>query len=150
MTVVIHLHYISQLTLLSVIIKYVRLILDGSQLLLPRTLCHLPHPPMASHLRYYYTHPAPLSLIPQLIAGGIIFSFFDVARRIGIEEALKREEANEFNKQLRKDEKNYDLWHQLISEAKINTITNIKIQFNPNWHPWLPIGMPSPQEEVSR
>jgi len=44
-----------------------------------------------------------------LIAGGILFSLFDVARRIGIEEALKKEEANEFNKQLRKDEKNYDL-----------------------------------------
>ena len=43
------------------------------------------------------------------MAGGILFSLFDVARRIGIEEALKKEEANEFNKQLRKDEKNYDL-----------------------------------------
>ena len=53
--------------------------------------------------------PAPLSLLPQLITGGILFSLLDVARRIGIEEALKREEADEFNKQLRKDEKNYDL-----------------------------------------
>jgi hypothetical protein len=41
--------------------------------------------------------------------GGILFSLFDVLRRIGIEEALKIEEANEFNKQLRKDDKHYDL-----------------------------------------
>jgi hypothetical protein len=48
-------------------------------------------------------------LLPQLFLGGIIFSFIDVARRIGIEEALKVEEANEFNKQLRKDDRHYDL-----------------------------------------
>jgi hypothetical protein len=64
---------------------------------------------MASYFWYHNYHSAPLSLIPQLIAGGIVFSFIDVARRIGIEEALKVEEANEFNKQLRKDDRHYDL-----------------------------------------
>ena len=34
---------------------------------------------------------APLSLIPQLIGGGIFFSLVDVLRRVGIEEALKIE-----------------------------------------------------------
>jgi hypothetical protein len=34
-------------------------------------------------------YAAPLSLVPQLIFGGIFFSLFDVVRRIGIEEALK-------------------------------------------------------------
>lgn len=33
---------------------------------------------------------APLTLIPQLIAGGVFWSFVDVGRRIGIEEGLKR------------------------------------------------------------
>lgn len=33
----------------------------------------------------------------------------DVLSRIGIEEALKIEEANEFNKELRKDDRNYGL-----------------------------------------
>mgnify|MGYP007086765061 FL=1 len=51
----------------------------------------------------------PLSLIPQLIACGVGFSFFDVARRIGIEEMLKVGETKEFTKQLRKDERHYDL-----------------------------------------
>jgi hypothetical protein len=32
---------------------------------------------------------APLSLVPQLVFGGLAFSLFDVIRRIGIEEALK-------------------------------------------------------------
>jgi hypothetical protein len=36
-------------------------------------------------------------------------SFFDVYRRIALEESLKLEEANEFNKQLRKDDRHYDL-----------------------------------------
>jgi hypothetical protein len=38
-----------------------------------------------------------------------LFSLLDVVRRIGIEEALKIEETNEFNKQLRKDDKHYEL-----------------------------------------
>lgn len=51
----------------------------------------------------------PLSLFPQLIGSGIFFSGLDLARRIGIEEALKRSEVNEFNKQLRKDDKHYNI-----------------------------------------
>ena len=64
---------------------------------------------MATHLRYHLIHAAPLTLFPHLIAGGIVFSLIDVLRRIGIEEALKVEEVNEFNKELRKDDRNYEL-----------------------------------------
>ena len=54
-------------------------------------------------------HSEPLSLFPQLIGSGIFFMGLDLMRRIGIEECLKREEANEFNKQLRKDDKHYNI-----------------------------------------
>jgi hypothetical protein len=64
---------------------------------------------MACFLSYHFTYLVPLTLAPQLITGGIVFSLFDVMRRIGIEENLKLEEANEFNKQLRKDDRHYDL-----------------------------------------
>jgi hypothetical protein len=64
---------------------------------------------MAPHFLYTISHSAPLTLVPQLLAGGLIWSFIDVARRVAVEEGLKKEEANEFNKQLRKDDRHYDL-----------------------------------------
>lgn len=64
---------------------------------------------MASDRRYLAWHSAPLALIPQVIGMGLTFSLMDVLRRLAIEELLKKEEADQLNKQLRKDESHYDL-----------------------------------------
>ena len=64
---------------------------------------------MAHDCMYPCAYSAPLSLIPQLVGSGLFFSGLDLVRRIGIEEMLKREEANEFSKQMRKDDRNYNI-----------------------------------------
>lgn len=64
---------------------------------------------MALYFRYQSNKQAPFSLFTQLLGGGLFYSTLDLFRRVGIEEALKSEEANEFNKQLRKDDRHYDL-----------------------------------------
>ncbi len=87
----------------------VRIVLDGSQCCHDLSAWCLQDAQMASHLRYLYIKVAPLTLIPQLFVGGVMFSLFDVARRIAVEEVLKKEEVDDLNKQLRKDEKFYDL-----------------------------------------
>ena len=72
------------IALLLTLLFNVRFFFHGNVHHLPLQTHCLQNAQIPSHLRYLAKYVAPLSLVPQLIAGGIFFSFVDVGRRIGI------------------------------------------------------------------